>query len=143
MPAYYAMGYLSGVLFSVTTIGEHPHVKTPNARHELLLEAEARDEPTLEAVSSRPFIGRQSCFQCTVHSWQVAVRESRHMHPQRTSIHAQARDACEHTLDSAGALAFVNDSSGSAAPPAPYHASAARQLACPFSPLSHTRGDDA
>ena len=31
MPAYYAMGYLSGVLFRVTTIGEHPHVKTPNA----------------------------------------------------------------------------------------------------------------
>jgi len=26
MPAYYAMGYLSGVLF--TTIGEHPHAKT-------------------------------------------------------------------------------------------------------------------
>ena len=31
MLAYYAMGYLSRVLFSITTIGEHPHVKTPNA----------------------------------------------------------------------------------------------------------------
>ena len=34
MPAYYAMGYLSGVLCSVTTIKEHPHAKTPNARGE-------------------------------------------------------------------------------------------------------------
>ena len=31
MPAYYAMGYLSGVLFRVTTIEEHPRAKTPNA----------------------------------------------------------------------------------------------------------------
>jgi hypothetical protein len=30
MPGYYAMGYLSGVLF--TPIGEHPHAKTPNSR---------------------------------------------------------------------------------------------------------------
>jgi len=30
MPAYYAMGYLSEVLFRVTTIVEHPHAKTPN-----------------------------------------------------------------------------------------------------------------
>jgi hypothetical protein len=34
-----------------------------NARPELLPEAGARHERTLEAVSSRPFIGRQSCFQ--------------------------------------------------------------------------------
>jgi hypothetical protein len=60
------------------------------------------------------------------------------MHPQSTSIHAQARDACEHTLDSTGALAFVNDSSGSAAPPAPYHAVAERKQACRFAPLQHT-----
>jgi hypothetical protein len=35
----------------------------PNARPELLPEAEARHERTLAAVSSRPFIGRLSCFQ--------------------------------------------------------------------------------
>jgi hypothetical protein len=39
MPAYYAMGYLSEVLFRVMTIGEHPHAKTPNARHEPLPES--------------------------------------------------------------------------------------------------------
>ena len=47
MPAYYAMGYLSGVLFRVTTIGEHPHVKTPNAGPQPPLEAGARHERTL------------------------------------------------------------------------------------------------
>jgi hypothetical protein len=35
------MGYLSELLFRVTTIGEHPHAKTPNARHQVRLEAEA------------------------------------------------------------------------------------------------------
>jgi hypothetical protein len=35
----------------------------PNARPELLPEAGARHERTLEAVSSRPFIGRLCCFQ--------------------------------------------------------------------------------
>ena len=58
-------------------------------------------------------------------------------------MHAVARDAHEHIFASAGALAFVNEYSGSAAPPAPYNAFAERQLACPFSPLSHTLGDDA
>ena len=57
------------------------------------------------------------------------------MHPQRTSIQAEAPDAFEHTLDSAGALAFVNEYSGSAAPPAPYNAVAERKHACRFSPL--------
>ena len=41
MPADYAMGYLSGVLFSVTTIGEHPHARTPNASAQPLPEAGA------------------------------------------------------------------------------------------------------
>jgi hypothetical protein len=41
------------------------------------------------------------------------------MHPQRTSIQAKAPDAVDHTLDSAGALAFVNAYAGSAALPAP------------------------
>ena len=41
MPAYYAMGYLSGVLFSITTIGEHPHAKTPNAAPQPLPKAGA------------------------------------------------------------------------------------------------------
>jgi hypothetical protein len=57
-------------------------------------------------------------------------------------MQAVACEAHEHIFASAGALAFVNDSSGSAALPAPDHAVAARQLACPFSPLSHTLGDD-
>src|SRR5712691_2819222 len=47
MPAYYAMGYLSGVLFSVTTIGEHPHAKTPNAQ------AEARATPEKPTPADR------------------------------------------------------------------------------------------
>src|SRR5262245_20104439 len=64
------------------------------------------------------------------------------MHPQRTSMQAKALDAFEHTLDPAGALAFANEHSGSAAPPAPYNAFAERKLACPCSPLSHTRGGD-
>ena len=58
-------------------------------------------------------------------------------------MQAQARDAYEHILDSAGALAFVNEHSGSAAPPAPSNAFAERQRACPFSARSHTPGDDA
>jgi hypothetical protein len=60
------------------------------------------------------------------------------MHPRSTSLQALAHDACQHTLKSAGVLTFANDSSGSAAPPAPYNAVAERQLACPFSPPSHT-----
>jgi hypothetical protein len=60
------------------------------------------------------------------------------MHLRITSIHAQAHDACSHTLESAGALAFVNDSSGSAAPPAPDHVVAELKHACPFYTFSHT-----
>ena len=55
MPAYYAMGYLSGVLFRVTTIGGHPHAKTPNAGLELRptgTEPKTAKKPTLWAVSS-------------------------------------------------------------------------------------------
>jgi hypothetical protein len=54
------------------------------------------------------------------------------MLPQITSLQAEAHDAFEHTLESAGALTFVNEYSGSAAPPAPYNAFAERKLACPF-----------
>jgi hypothetical protein len=50
-------------------------------------------------------------------------------------MQAVACDAHEHIFASAGALAFVNEYSGSAALPAPYNAFAERQLACPFSPL--------
>ena len=57
------------------------------------------------------------------------------MHPRMTHMHAEAHDAFEHIFASAGALAFVNAYSGSAALPAPYHAFAERQLACPCSPL--------
>jgi hypothetical protein len=54
------------------------------------------------------------------------------MLPQITSLQAEAHDAFEHTLESAGALTFVNEYSGSAAPPAPYNAFAERKLECPF-----------
>jgi hypothetical protein len=50
-------------------------------------------------------------------------------------MHAEARDAFEHSLDSAGALAFVNEYAESAVSPALYNAFAARQQACPFAPL--------
>ena len=56
-------------------------------------------------------------------------------------MQAQARDAFEHILDSAGALAFLNEYSESAALPALYNAFAERQQACPLAPLYHTRGD--
>ena len=57
-------------------------------------------------------------------------------------MQAIACDAHEHIFASVGALAFVNEYSGSAALPALYNAFAERQLACPLSPLSHTLGDD-
>jgi hypothetical protein len=57
------------------------------------------------------------------------------MHLRMTNMQAEAHDAHEHIFASAGALAFVNEYSGSAALPAPYNAFAERQLACPFSPL--------
>src|SRR5262249_1716331 len=63
------------------------------------------------------------------------------MHPQMTNIQAEAHDAFEHIFASAGALVFVNEYSGSAAPPAPYNAFAEHKLACPLAPLYHTLGD--
>jgi hypothetical protein len=63
------------------------------------------------------------------------------MHPQMTNRQAEAHDAFDHIFASAGALAFVNEYSESAAPPALYHAFAERQQACPLAPLYHTRGD--
>ena len=50
-------------------------------------------------------------------------------------MHAKARDAYEHILDSAGARAFVNAYSESAALPALSNAFAERTQACPFVPL--------
>jgi hypothetical protein len=46
-----------------------------------------------------------------------------------------ACEAHEHLFASASALAFVNESSESAASPALYHAFAERKPACPFSTL--------
>jgi hypothetical protein len=57
------------------------------------------------------------------------------MHPRITSMQAEARDAFEHILESAGALAFVNEYSESAASPALYNAFAERKQACPLAPL--------
>src|SRR5262249_36220477 len=73
--------------------------------------------------------------------WQVAVRESRNMHQRITSMQAEARDAFEHILESAGALAFVYEYSESAASPALYNAFAERKPACPLTPLYHILGD--
>jgi hypothetical protein len=55
-------------------------------------------------------------------------------------MHAEARDAYSHILDSAGARAFVNAYAESAASPALSHAFAERTQACPFVQLSHTLG---
>jgi hypothetical protein len=57
------------------------------------------------------------------------------MPPRITSIQAKARDAFEHTLESARARTFVNEYSGSAALPAPYNAFVERTPACFFSLL--------
>jgi len=43
------------------------------------------------------------------------------MHPRMTNMHAEAHDAFSHSFASAGALAFVNEYSESAAPPALYY----------------------
>ncbi len=64
------------------------------------------------------------------------------MHPRSTNMQAEAHDAFEHIFDSAGALAFVNEYSESAAPPALSNAFAERKQACPFSPRYHTLGGD-
>ncbi len=63
------------------------------------------------------------------------------MHPRMTNMQAEARDAFEHIFASAGALAFVNEYSESAASPALYNAFAERKQACPLAPLYHTLGD--
>jgi hypothetical protein len=55
-------------------------------------------------------------------------------------MHAKARDAFSHILDSAGALAFLNAYSAVAASPALSHAGAARPPACPLVPLYPTLG---
>src|SRR5712691_2240812 len=62
------------------------------------------------------------------------------MHPQMTNIQASAQDAFSHIFASAGALVFVNEYSGSAAPPAPYNAFAEHKLACPLAQRYHTLG---
>ena len=63
------------------------------------------------------------------------------MHLRMTNMHAEAHDAFSHIFASAGALAFVNASAESAAPPALSNAFAERKQACPLAPLYHTQGD--
>jgi hypothetical protein len=58
-----------------------------------------------------------------------------------TNMQASAHEADEPIFASARALAFVNEDSGSAASPAPDHAVAERQLACPWTHLYHTLGE--
>jgi hypothetical protein len=50
-------------------------------------------------------------------------------------MQAEARDAFADILESAGARAFLNEYSESAALPALYHAVAERTPACPLAPL--------
>jgi hypothetical protein len=63
------------------------------------------------------------------------------MHLRMTNMQAEAHDAFEHICESAGALAFVNEYSESAALPALYHAFVERKQACPLVQLHHTQGD--
>jgi hypothetical protein len=65
------------------------------------------------------------------------------MPPRMTNMQCIAREAHEHIFAPASALAFVNEYSGAAAPPALYHAFADRQLAWPWPPLYRALGDDA
>jgi hypothetical protein len=64
------------------------------------------------------------------------------MHPPMTHMQAAAPDAFEHSFASAGALAFVNEYSGSAAVPAPSNAFAERQHAYSISSLLYMLGGD-
>jgi hypothetical protein len=59
------------------------------------------------------------------------------MHLRMTTMHAEAHDAFEHIFASAGALAFVNEYSESAALPALYHAFVDRQQAWPLAQLPY------
>jgi hypothetical protein len=63
------------------------------------------------------------------------------MHLRMTNMQAEAPDAHEHIFASAGALAFVNEYSESAALSALYNAFAERKQACPLAPLYHMQGD--
>ena len=63
------------------------------------------------------------------------------MHPRITNMQAEAHDAFSHIFESAGALAFVNEYSESAALPALSNAFAERKQACPLAQLYHTQGD--
>jgi hypothetical protein len=85
----------------------------------------------------------QDTAENTVHTWEVALRESRHRPPQRTNLPCRAHEAHAPLFAAAGALACANEHAGAAAPPAPYHAGAARQRAWSFSALSHPRGEEA
>ena len=63
------------------------------------------------------------------------------MHLRMTNMQSEAHDAFEDSFASAGALAFVNEYSESAALPALSHAFAERKQACPLALLYHTQGD--
>ena len=85
-------GWLTLTRQGLATLPETPSLSwRENAGPQALPEAEAQRR--LQAVGSRPFIGELSLLSVYCHAWQVAVRESRNMHPRRTSIQAEARDA--------------------------------------------------
>jgi hypothetical protein len=63
------------------------------------------------------------------------------MHPRMTNMQAEACEAFEHIFASAGALAFINEYSESAAASALYNAFVERKQACPSAQLYHMRRD--
>src|SRR5215813_13951452 len=89
----------------------------------------------IQCTTCKAVIGRQSCFQCYCAHLTGSCQGRQDMCPWMTNMQSVARDAHEHIFASTGTLAFANEHSGSAAPPAPYNAFAERQLACPLSPL--------
>ena len=104
MPAYYAMGYLSGVLF--TTIREHPHAKTPNARGEPCQQPQrgswvgTRRSAVWPVSSSPPFSTARATF--TAHGSTPAVL----LHSLRHEAFLRIAPAyTEHSPCTAGAFA--------------------------------------
>ena len=93
----------------------------------------------LQCTTCKAVIGRQSCFQCYCAHLTGSCQGRQDMCPWMTNMQSVARDAHEHIFASTGTLAFANEHSGSAAPPAPYNAFAERQQAWPCAPHSHPR----
>src|SRR4030095_13611845 len=86
----------------------------------------------IQCTTCKAVIGRQSCFPCYCAHLTGSCQGRQDMRPWMTNLQSVARDAHEDIFASTGALAFANELSGSAAPPAPYNAFAERQLRYPL-----------